>query len=413
VDLLRRPYRTGALAVAFVTGVAVAVLNRTGAFYGSMSADLIDLRVYRMGGRSVLTDGALYDAHFEIMGLPFTYPPVSAVAMVPLTVVPLFVAAVLWTGASVLCLAWVWRVCLPRADWRLVLALLVGSLFLEPVRENLAKGQINLFLMAMVVAGLLGAAPRPVRRPGARWPGLEVGIAAGLKLTPAFFLVFLAVTRRWVALRNALLGLAATVAVGFVVLPGASLRYWGSVVLDSGRIGNPYFAGNQSVMGFLSRLGHPDSWVGQVWFVVAGAIGAGALLLAWRLWRRAERVAAVSAAALGALFASPVSWSHHWVWVVPLGAVLVSTVRDRRAKVLVGAVWFGLFLAGPIWWPPRDRELDWSLWQSAPGNAYLIAGLVWFAVMAWHAWRPPRRRVVVPALQAAQAANSSSRPPTV
>jgi alpha-1,2-mannosyltransferase len=412
VDRLRRlpPYRTGAGLVAIVTGALVAILNRTGAVYGTMTADLIDLRVYRMGGRSVLTDGAVYDAHFEILGLPFTYPPVSAVLMVPLTVVPLAVAAVLWTAASVLCLAWVWRVFLPRADWRLVLALLTGSLFLEPVRENLAKGQINLFLMAMVVGGLLGAAPRPVRRPrdnAVRWmPGVAVGVAAGLKLTPVFFLVFLAVTRRWTALRNAVLGMLGTVAFGFVVLPQASMRYWGSVVRDSGRIGNPYFAGNQSVMGLLSRIGYPDSWVGQVWLLAAGLAGAGALLLAWRLWRRGDRPAAVSAAALGALFASPVSWTHHWVWAVPLGVVLVRTVRGRRARLVTGLAWYGLFLAGPMWWVPwyGETTLHWTVWQSLPGNAYLIAGAVWFVVLARHAWRPMTPpAAMTPRLQAAGA----------
>ena len=61
--------------------------------------------------------------------------------------------------------------------------------------------------------------------------------------------------------------------------------------------------------------------------------------------REAEAVLAV---AIGALLASPVSWSHHWVWCVPLGMSLYAA-RRRVALALAGVVfWFAPLTLSPL-----------------------------------------------------------------
>jgi alpha-1,2-mannosyltransferase len=412
---------TRGMVLAVVTCAVVVALGAWG--YGLFDG-MIDLRVYRMGGSILLDHGSLYDALLPGTDLPFTYPPFAAVAMVPLATLPWQVAVVAWTTVSVLCLAMIWRSSLPASAWVLlpnrrknrwvlVLATLTAlSLVLEPVWETIRLGQINLLLTAMILFDLV----RPERR---RWRGAWVGVAIGIKLTPLPFLAFLLVTRQWRALRNAVTGLLATMVIGFVIVPHQSWEYWTVVIRNADRVGNPAFTGNQSFMGFLTRIGGEASYVQPLWFLLSATFGLVVLWLAHRFWSAGDRVAAISVMALAVLYASPVSWSHHWVWVVPLGVSLARSVYRHWFRLVpaaaTAAVWFGLFCLRSIWWVPyRDgRELNWTFWQSIPGNAHLILGMVAFGLLAFTSRSlRPVEPVPVPR-EAAQAANSSRRPPTV
>ncbi|TWD82191.1 alpha-1,2-mannosyltransferase [Kribbella amoyensis] len=373
-----------------------------GAWAYGLFGSMIDLRVYRMGGSVLLDRASLYDAQLPGSGLPFTYPPFAAIAMVPLAAVPWGVALVVWTTISVLCIAAIWRVSLPENAWsllpepwrdrRLVVlaALTLASLLLEPVWQTIQFGQINLLLTAMILLDL-------VRPASARWRGFWLGVTIGIKLTPLPFLAFLLITKQWRAFRNAVLGLLATMAIGFAVVPNQSWEYWTVVVRNANRVGGLAYTANQSFMGFLSRLGDDAGWIQPVWFVLSAAFGLAVLWLARRYWLAGERVTALSVMALAVLYASPVSWSHHWVWIIPLGISLIRAVHRRwgfRAATISGALWYALFVLRSIWWVPfrDDRELSWSFWQSIPGNSHLILGLVAFAVLAYAAPVPDRAR---------------------
>lgn len=378
--------------VVAVVGCAVLVI--LGAWAYGLFDGMIDLRVYRMGGSVLLDRASLYDAELPGSGLPFTYPPFAAIAMVPLAAVPWNVALVVWTTVSVLSLAAIWRTSLPAAAWALLpdqwrdrwllvlAALTAASLLLEPVWQTIQFGQINLLLTAMILLDL-------VRPQASRWRGLWLGIAIGVKLTPLPFLAFLLVTKQWRALRNSVIGLLATVAVGFAIVPNQSWEYWTVVVRNANRVGGLAYTANQSFMGFLSRIGDEASYVEPAWFLLSATFGLVALWLARRLWSAGERVPAISVLALAVLYASPVSWSHHWVWIIPLGVSLVQAVHRQWGRtgpaVATAVLWFGLFTLRSIWWVPYrdDRELSWSLWQSIPGNADLILGMVAFLLLAF------------------------------
>lgn len=343
--------------------------------------DLVDLKVYRLGGSALLDDtSTLYSARLSDIALPFTYPPFAGLVMIPVALLPWAPAVALWTIASAACLVVIWRLCLierptgqrGRLHPALLTAAVAVSLLLEPVRETLGYGQINLMLCAMVMYDLLAARGRGSR-------GVWVGVAAGLKLTPLVFFGLLLVTRQWRALINSTAGFAATVLLGFLFAPRAAAEYWTSLVFEPTRIGGLAFAQNQSWNGFLTRItGNPEGsgplWVGGVLVIVAGG-----LWLSRALWLRGDRLAGLSVCALIGLLCSPVSWSHHWVWVIPLGTALVtSTPVGRSHPIWTASAWFGLFLVAPIDWPPNhdDRELAWTVGEQLPGNAYLIAAVV-------------------------------------
>ncbi|GAA3668378.1 glycosyltransferase 87 family protein [Nocardioides ginsengisoli] len=345
-------------------GRAVVAVVLVALVAGALVGGFADLHVYRYGGDAVLHQTRLYQAGDPVTGYPFTYPPFAAVLMVPLAVVPGWTAAALWTAASAAALLAGIRLVLrtlgrPAPDL-LVAALGVGALALEPVWQTFSFGQINLILMLVVLVDLLG-----VER---RWSGVLVGVAAGIKLTPLVFVVLLVLVGRRTAAGRAALAFAATVVLGLVVLPGSAASYWTDRLLDARRVGPPALAHNQSVDGALTRLvGEPaPTWL---WLVVAGPLAGSIVVVATVWWRRGDRLLATCLAAVATLVASPVSWSHHWVWAVPVALVLAD--RSRLAAV----AWTAVFVARPMLWPPwgSGREYDWRWYEQLPGNAYLLA----------------------------------------
>jgi alpha-1,2-mannosyltransferase len=343
----------------------VLVLVVAAAAAGALRGGFTDLSVYQYGGRAVL-DGLPVSGD-PATGLPFTYPPFAAVVMVPWALLPAWLAAALWTGASLGALAAavvVVRRALdrPAPGW-LVAVVAGGALALEPVWQNLTFGQVNLFLMLAVLVDLVG--------PARRWSGVLVGIAAGVKLTPLVFVVLLVLVGRRRAAGRAALAFAGTVAVGFVVMPGSAATYWADGLVDAGRVGPPALAHNQSVYGALSRLldGPPPT---LLWLAVAGPLSLAVLVVGAVRWRCGDRVLGTCLGAMAMLLVSPISWSHHWVWAVPVALALWE--RSRWA----GAAWTAVFVARPVVWPPygQDREYGWSPADHLVGNAYLLTALV-------------------------------------
>lgn len=188
-------------------------------------ANFVDLHVYRMGGAAVLHGGDLYRLRFA--WLSFTYPPFAAVVFAALAAVPWSVAAALLTGASAVALpvALYLGLRLPRprrepaaVAWPLALAAAAGAIWLEPVRTALTYGQVDILVAAAVLYDL-------TRPDTSRYKGVAIGLAAGLKLTPAIFVAYLLITRRYRAAATAAAAFAGTVAVGFAVLPASSVWY--------------------------------------------------------------------------------------------------------------------------------------------------------------------------------------------
>ncbi len=352
---------------------AVVLLLVAGVTVGALVGGFTDLHVYRYAGDALLDGRPLYDAREPLTDLRFTYPPFAAVLLAPLAPLPGWLAAGLWTGVTAACLAGTVVVVRgaygrPTSGW-LVLLVGVGALALEPVWQNLTFGQVNVVLMLAILVDLT--------RPDRRWAGVLVGVAAGVKLTPLVLVVLLVLVGRRSAALRATVTFAGTVLVGFAVAPGSAATYWTDDLVAAGRVGPPALAHNQSAYGALDRvLG--DGPATLVWLAVAGVLAALVLLVAAAWWRRGDRVLATCLAAVAMLVASPVSWSHHWVWALPTALAL----WEHRRWVAVA--WTVVFVARPMLWPPwaDGQEYAWNAAEHVVGNAYLLAGL---AVAAWAA----------------------------
>jgi len=134
-------------------------------------------------------------------------------------------------------------------------------------------------------------------------------------------------------------------------------------------------AHNQSVFGELTRLlgGVPPN---LLWVAIAGPLTLATVIIGALWWRRGDRILGTGIAALGSLLASPISWSHHWIWAVPIGLALWT--YSRWASVL----WTAVFVSRMFVWPPwrHGREYSWGLIDHIFGNAYLLAA---FGVCLW------------------------------
>ncbi|MFC0597556.1 glycosyltransferase 87 family protein [Streptomyces palmae] len=326
--------------------------------------DMVDLRVYYTASPRVLT-GHLYDVRLRVDGpapaLPFTYPPFAALVFLPLSLLPWPVAAALWQLLCVAAIpALVWgavRLLPPWAgtvDRRQLMLWVAGSLWLEPVRHTLDLGQVNLFLVVLVLGGLTAPWGTAARGLGS---GAGVGVAAGVKLSPAVGGLYFLVTRQWRAAACAALVFAGSVAAAWWVVAEESVRYWHRLLPDTTRIGRVDSMRNQSVRGALSRFVGHDVGHGLAWSLAAvmALVLAGYALRA--AWRTRDRLAVLVAVQLLGLLLAPISWSHHWIWCVPALVWLVhGPRRDRLCSRIACGLW--VVMAGGRVVPQLTRVQD-------------------------------------------------------
>ncbi|WP_297003924.1 glycosyltransferase 87 family protein [uncultured Corynebacterium sp.] len=351
----------------------------------------IDFDVYRAGGRAVLDDIPLYEGSFTVgsISLPFTYPPLSALAFAPLAVLPLSTGEVLFTLVSMVMLVLTVVIVLAasareadrriprRTLWLLGVGLAALATWMWPVASTLDYGQINILLMLLVVADLL--------LPRTPWPrGALVGLAAALKLTPAVFGLYFLLRRQWREAATSLVSGLGFSALAWVFLPGDSHRYWTETVSDPTRIGGLMYSANQSWRGMVARFtGDPAQT--RIWVVLAVLTFVAVVAVMIRQLAVGAVTAAVCTNSLLALLASPVSWAHHWVWVVPMALVAVASWwwGGRRGAVVLGAVIIVVTsrLVLHTWFPStHDAEMDWSLAMKIFGSELVLIGAGWLAV---------------------------------
>lgn len=351
----------------------------------------VDLEIYRLGGQAVLNGAHLYALRFP-GALAFTYPPLSALAFTLLTFLAMAVLKPALAAISICLLAAMLYFTLglaPISSWltrdqAFRLALLVGAaaLWLEPVWTTLRYGQINILIATLILYDL--------SRPDAsRLKGAAIGLAIGLKLTPGIFAVYLILTRRYRAAAVSLGTFGATIAVGFAALPGDSAEFWGGAFMDPKRIGRIENAANQTLRGAYARLLHTmdvQTW----WLSSAIVVGVVGLVLAARAGRRGDDATGFSLVALSGLLISPVSWSHHWVLILP--ALLVLAMKSYVHRWVGGIA--GVALAAivgysqMIWWVPvnhpRHSELHLGGIELLYSNAYVLLGLLaLFTALLW------------------------------
>jgi alpha-1,2-mannosyltransferase len=372
-----RDPRLVTLTAATIAVATLYLLRWTGFNGGSW----IDLEVYARGAQDLLSGTPLYKGHAG--ALPFTYSPFAAVVFTPLHFIG--ATAARWAatiGSLVSYLAVVgacgWRLRLP---WTRVALIALAGMAFEPFMRTMLLGQVNLYLMAAVVIDCLVV--RSSRR------GWLVGLAAGIKIVPGVFILYFVLQRDWRSALRAVSGFLATLALGALVAPQDSLRYWRGGLFGISHWGPIAVIDdkNQSLIGELARISHNPSPLTAI-TVVLGAAGLTlGLVAAWRQLRIGDEVAALTAVAFGGLLASPLSWTHHWLWAVPAVMVLVS--RRQWVSASLVSVVFAAGSARAVSLQPSQESL--TLLQQVACATYVTAGLCLLALWAIGAGRWGRR----------------------
>ncbi len=352
----------------------------------------IDVDVYRMGGQAWLDGRPLYSdgAMFHTRGgldLPFTYPPLAAIAFSPFAWLPLPVASAAITGTTLVLLVAATWIVLTRLDvwststainqpawlrrcWLAIAIVAPAVIHLEPIRANFDFGQINVVLMTLVIADCV-----PRRTP---WPrGLLLGLAIALKLTPAVFLVYFALRRDGRAAAVAVGSFLVATVLGFVLAWHDSWEYWTDTVHNTDRIGTAALNTNQNISGALARLGLGEGTHFALWTLACLCVLALTVWAGRRVLRAGEPTLAVMCVALFGLVVSPVSWSHHWVWTLPTVVVTSVLTYQRRnaALAVITAAGLALMVWSPIELLPEHHESAASWWRQLAGMSY-----VWWAL---------------------------------
>lgn len=347
----RRLFTGPALRMIGAGSVALCVVFAFASAYHRMVP--ADLEVYLMGARHAFTSN-LYVVRTVDQKLPFTYPPFAAFAFLPFAGLSFGAVKGLWAlfnvGSVVAGVGFSIRLVRPEMDrslvWRWACVLSMPFMLLAPSFEAVSLGQVDLMLLWPVLWDLGG-----FRRTGPRTlpVGVATGITAAIKLVPLIFIPYLFLIRRTRAALTCTATFVACQGVAFALSPSSSWDYWSKEILNTGRFAPIYLTTNQSIYAALGRFAHAQlpNKLGLASCALAGI--AGLLLAAWAYWRSSPALGLLVAAS-ASMLASPITWTHHMVWVIPIIIWLAIAPDSPR-----GGRWFAIGAVVLFWINPVDN----------------------------------------------------------
>lgn len=348
-------------------------------------AYLLDLDVYREAAEVAWQGGDLYGLVYTDVGLPWLYPPFAILFLTPISWLSQVSAQVVWTVitlASVIVYAvvCVWNFAADRFHTIVVYVTTIAfTLAMEPTESNINFGQINVLLATLLV---LDMSYRTGRMP----QGVLTGIAAAVKLTPLLVAVYYLVTGR---VRSAVWTIGTFIVctvLAWAVFPTASWIYWSGTFLASDRVGVGYIS-NQSINGMLQRALSDPAMARLAWLALAGLLVIGVLVLGRHLFSAYPHLTdALVLAAI--LLVSPISWTAHWILILPL--LLVAALPDRPVPLLqaLAAVLALALMYGVV----RPSETAQRLLEPESSNLLFANTFTWLtlvlaAACTWWYWQ--------------------------
>ncbi|MHB1592661.1 MAG: glycosyltransferase 87 family protein [Streptosporangiaceae bacterium] len=416
-----RVFRLSGLVLAALLFVTSVTAYLTDAVFHVQVLSWFDLNVYNDAGLIVRQLPRLLYTWQLTPSVKYTYTPFAAMLFAGGSLIPWATLRWLMTALSIASIplsAWLTIGAMGRRGASragLTLAIAAIALWIEPVTRGLYLGQIEPLLLLLVVWDLT----QPDHR---RWKGVGVGIAAGIKLIPLIFIPYLLLAGK---IRQAVVATAtflATIVVGFIALPGPSSYYWlTGYFIKPGRTGGVDSLVNQSLLAFFARQAGGTSHAEPIWLPVAALVGLAGITAGAILARSGRPTQGWVLVGITSVLVSPISWDHHWVWVVALLAMLGSLAMSARR----GRAWIFVVLllitvgvygswpwnyTGPNAYVPKRGLLGWFTanpqtqvthlhgWQLLSWNLYIAGGAVVFlamvavAVVVWRSERPTRPR---------------------
>ncbi|WP_257202371.1 glycosyltransferase family 87 protein [Corynebacterium cystitidis] len=357
----------------------------------------VDMIIYREGSRAFFSGAEVYSElmYAGDLALPFIYPPFGALALGPLTphVISDSLAGdimiVISDALLLLCAYLAFKALLPHAErglrWCVTTIAWVAGMLIEPVVLNQGFAQINIVLMAIVFIDLV---PRKRYLPRGLW----IGIAVAIKISPLAMCLYFLLRKEFRAILVAALTAVAATLVAAAVRWDATVEFFSVTLLGMGS-GNEFgvdstYQSNSSIKGALMRFAesqeHLEAYgtlVNVLWLVLSliTIVLGGWLMVA--LLRRGMNVDAILVNSVIMLLISPVSWSHHWVWLALILPVavwrLLAAFTGNTALAVVTVLWAVLVLTNPPkwWFGDQIAVFELAIWQKI-----LVNDFVWLAI---------------------------------
>lgn len=367
----------------------------------------IDMIIYREGVKAFMQGGEVYSEPMMAgdIALPFIYPPFGALAMVPLagdwfsnnTAGDIMIVfSNLLIGLLIILLAFYLnkqrKTPFAGSDVFGVAFLIWGIvLIFEPVRLNNGFAQINIVIMALVVLDLIPRKPL-------KWlpQGWLIGLAAAIKITPLAMLLYFLLRKEIKPIITA--GVSAIVAtlIAAAVRWDVAWEYFTVNLLSMGSGGDfgveTAYQSNSSIKGFLERLftsqeamNNASMLTNIIWLILAVAtvVLGGWLMVA--LMRRGLKIEAWIINSFIMLLISPVSWSHHWVWLaIAIPVLLYRALTWRHLNWVSGILvsilgaWAFMVLTVPPKWYLGDGI---NVWELTFTLKIVVSDFVWMAIL--------------------------------
>jgi alpha-1,2-mannosyltransferase len=361
-------------------------------------------------------------------------PPIMALILQPLVGLPPLAYSMCWfylkLGMTVLAIYWAFRLVedprWPFPAWAKALTILLS---LRPILGDLSHGNVNLFILFLVMAGLYA-----FQRGRDVTAGLALALAIACKLTPALFVPYFLWKRAWKTSLSCLAGLV----LFFVIIPGGALgskHNWELLTSWTQQMITPFLLQNtvtsehpnQSLPGLLFRLGtHNPSFLdtqGQplrydnlasldprtAGWILKGCMALFAALSVWvcrmpvrgaadketRRQRDKEKGSAASSVSLpptlprwrlaaefslvllGMLLFSERTWKHHCVTLLLPFAVLTYYLAVCRPGPLLRAYLIGSLAAVLLLMTSTSTNGIWEVIDEAAKRAQVYGAYVW------------------------------------
>ena len=364
----------------------------------------IDMVIYREGVKAFMAGGEVYSQPMMAgdIALPFIYPPFGALVMVPLAGdwTPdamagdiMITLSNLLIGLIVLLLAFALNkqrtTPFVSSDVISVAALIWGIvLIFEPVRLNNGFAQINIIIMVLSHSTLSPQAPEVAAA------GLADCVAAAIKITPGHVVAFL--LRKEIAdyhrgglrghrntnCRRYPMGRCLGILLHQATVHGLRRRLWGRNRLPIQQL--PQGCARAHVY-FKEAMEFASSSTNIIWLCLAiiTVVLGGWLMVV--LMKRGLNIEAWLINSFIMLLISPVSWSHHWVWLaIALPVLLYRAITWRHLNWFSGVLIsiLGLWSVQVLTLPPKWYWGDGiNVWEFNLIMKFMMNDFVWLSAL--------------------------------
>lgn len=332
------------------------------------------------------------------------HPPFSVLLCVPFGSLPYHQAYWAWSAGSLVLTGVAVRMIAGRSGLAFNPVLTCG-LTLALVTSNAWEQQILQGQWNCVLLCLLSGAWLAERRGRLAWSGALIGIAATVKLFPAFMLVYFVARREWRAVVAGAVTIVVLNAVTAAVLGGdAYASYFGTVTSYVAQFRDTW--PNASLLGYWSKLfdggfGHVQTvaklpLLARVLALASAVILVGDLMMRARDTRHdARRDAAFAMAVIAMLLASPITWDHYFVILALPSAILwrhANTPPQRTALFVSGLLlatlsprrfWILTLPGYAQWGETAELATPWMTVSLIAFQTYLLIGLYLLARKIW------------------------------